>query len=233
MSLRTAGGRQPYAWRWPIAWWTCESGRVMAARTRRLAHRFGGIGQSAQRRSLMAGDPRWRSIDTVLERHRDRPARARSAPPSPPPGSRPEPAGARRQSAARREAAQQDACDAAERHGPPAAQARARRSRARRRPQVHGRRSQPKQGVVPADSALVISPGTASTSRPSSSAKSAVISAPLRSRASTTTVARQRPAMILLRAGNRHGAGSTPGSYSETTRPVAQIRLASSECAAG
>ena len=43
--------------------------------------------------------------------------------------------------------------------------------------------------LVPADSALVISPGTASTSRPSSSAKSAVMSAPLRSRASTTTVA--------------------------------------------
>ena len=30
--------------------------------------------------------------------------------------------------------------------------------------------------------------------------------------------------MILLRAGNRHGAGSTPGAYSETTRPVARIR---------
>ena len=35
----------------------------------------------------------------------------------------------------------------------------------------------------------MISPGTAKTSRPSSSAKSAVIRAPLRSRASTTTVA--------------------------------------------
>jgi hypothetical protein len=26
--------------------------------------------------------------------------------------------------------------------------------------------------------------------------------------------------MIRLRAGNRQGAGSTPGAYSETTRPV-------------
>ena len=86
---------------------------------------------------------------------------------------------------------------------------------------------------MPADSELVISPGTASTSRPSSSAKSAVMSAPLRSRASITRVARQSPAMILFRAGNRHGAGSTPGSYSETTSPFSQMRRASSACAAG
>ena len=79
----------------------------------------------------------------------------------------------------------------------------------------------------------MISPGTASTSRPSSSAKSAVISAPLRSRASTTTVAAQSPAMIRLRAGNRHGAGSTPGAYSETTSPPPATCRASSRCAAG
>ena len=67
----------------------------------------------------------------------------------------------------------------------------------------------------------MISPGTANTSRPSSSAKSAVMRAPDRSRASTTTVASESPAMIRLRAGNRHGAGSTPGGYSETTcRPT-------------
>ena len=86
---------------------------------------------------------------------------------------------------------------------------------------------------MPAESADVISPGTASTSLPSSSAKSAVISAPLRSRASTTTVASHSPAMIRLRAGKRHGAGSTPGSYSETTSPRSQILRASSACAAG
>ena len=45
------------------------------------------------------------------------------------------------------------------------------------------------------------------------------MSAPLRSRASTTTVAAHSPAMMRLRAGKRHGAGSTPGSYSETTSP--------------
>ena len=72
---------------------------------------------------------------------------------------------------------------------------------------------------VPHDSAEVISPGTANTSRPSSSARSAVISAPLRSRASTTTVAAARPATILLRAGKRHGAGATPGAYSATISP--------------
>ena len=72
---------------------------------------------------------------------------------------------------------------------------------------------------VPVESMLVISPGTANTSRPSSSAMSAVISAPLRSRASTITVAAVSPAMIRLRAGNLQGAGSTPDWYSETTRP--------------
>ena len=40
--------------------------------------------------------------------------------------------------------------------------------------------------------------------------------------------------MIRFLAGNRHGAGSTPGAYSETmSPPLAQIRLASSACAAG
>jgi hypothetical protein len=34
--------------------------------------------------------------------------------------------------------------------------------------------------------------------------------------------------MIRLRAGNRQGAGSTPGGYSETTAPDATIRRASS-----
>ena len=75
---------------------------------------------------------------------------------------------------------------------------------------------------MPAESALVISPGTVKTSRPSSSARSAVMSAPLRSRASTTTVAAQRPATIRLRAGKRQGAGSTPGAYSETSKPDAR-----------
>ena len=86
---------------------------------------------------------------------------------------------------------------------------------------------------MPRESPLVISPGTANTSRPSSSAKSAVIRAPLRSRASTTTVAALRPATMRLRAGNRHGAGSTPGGYSEAISPLSATRRASSRCAAG
>ena len=58
-----------------------------------------------------------------------------------------------------------------------------------------------RSAFAPALRALVISPGTASTSRPSSSAKSAVMRAPERSRASTTTVARASPAMIRFLAG--------------------------------
>ena len=80
---------------------------------------------------------------------------------------------------------------------------------------------------------MVISPGTAKTSRPVSSAKSAVISAPLRSRASTITVAEARPATMRFRAGKRHGAGSTPGAYSDATTPRSHIRRASWACAAG
>ena len=110
---------------------------------------------------------------------------------------------------------------------------RARATRAHRPPPSAALRPRRRARSLPADSADVISPGTANTSRPSSSAKSAVISAPLRSRASTTIVAAQRPAMIRLRAGKRHGAGSTPGSYSETISERSAIDRARSTCAAG
>ena len=50
---------------------------------------------------------------------------------------------------------------------------------------------------------------------------------------STTTVARQRPATIRFRAGNRHGAGSTPGGYSDTISPRSAIRAASPACERG
>ena len=95
------------------------------------------------------------------------------------------------------------------------------------------RRPETQQVVRAVREREVISPGTASTSRPSSSARSAVISAPLRSRASTTTVASASPATIRLRAGKRHGAGSTPGAYSETIRPRSPISAASDACARG
>src|SRR5207253_1809860 len=54
---------------------------------------------------------------------------------------------------------------------------------------------------VPALIAEVILPGTANTSRPRSPAKPAVIRAPLRSAASTTTTPRLSPASVRLRAG--------------------------------
>ena len=93
--------------------------------------------------------------------------------------------------------------------------------------QVTGVAPSRSSAFVPRESCDVISPGTASTSRPSSSARSAVISAPLRSRASTTTVACASPATIRFRAGKRHGAGSTPGGYSETISPRSAICAAS------
>jgi hypothetical protein len=99
--------------------------------------------------------------------------------------------------------------------------------------QVSGVAPRRRSAFVPADSDDVISPGTAKTSRPSSSAKSAVIRAPLFARASTTIVAAHRPATIRLRAGKRNGAGSTPGSYSETISDRWAISRASEACAAG
>ena len=71
------------------------------------------------------------------------------------------------------------------------------RRRARAEASLRGRSS----SFDPAERALVTSPGTANTSRPSSSAKSAVISAPDRSLASTTTTASERPATIRFLAG--------------------------------
>ncbi len=47
----------------------------------------------------------------------------------------------------------------------------------------------------------VTGPGTAMTSRPNSAASRAVISAPLRSAASTTTTPRDSPAMTRFRSG--------------------------------
>ena len=58
-------------------------------------------------------------------------------------------------------------------------------------------------------------------------AKSAVMSAPDRAAASTTTTASARPATMRLRAGKRHGAGVVSGQYSLMTAPVAIMRCAS------
>ena len=55
-------------------------------------------------------------------------------------------------------------------------------------------------------------PGTASTSRPCSSAQRAVMSDPLFSPASTTTTARDRPLMMRLRSGKNCGSGGVPGT---------------------
>ena len=80
---------------------------------------------------------------------------------------------------------------------------------------------------------LVKLPGTASTSRPCSSAKRAVIRAPLRTPASTTTTPRDRPESIRLRCGKVHFAGLVSTGYSLTTVPVSPILSARLTFAAG
>ena len=64
----------------------------------------------------------------------------------------------------------------------------------------------------PADAGSPSAPGTRKHSRPCSSAHDAVISAPLRAGASTTTVASASPLMIRLRRGNVPRLGATSGA---------------------
>ncbi len=70
-------------------------------------------------------------------------------------------------------------------------------------------------------------PGTANTSRPCSSAQSAVMSEPLLAAASTTTTPRARPLMRRLRTGKKRGCGSAPGQYSEMIAPCSAMAASS------
>ena len=80
---------------------------------------------------------------------------------------------------------------------------------------------------APALDGDVIRPGTAKTSRPRSPANPAVIRAPLRSAASTTTTPRASPASVRLRAGKWPGSAGTPAANCDTTAPCASIVRAS------
>ena len=76
-------------------------------------------------------------------------------------------------------------------------------------------------------------PGTAHTTRPRARAHAAVLAAPLRTPASTTTVAPDSAATSRLRARNRYRAGRMPGGYSLTSSPLPLMRCRSAECPAG
>ena len=86
---------------------------------------------------------------------------------------------------------------------------------------------------MPAENRDVIGPGTASTGRPTCAAKSAVVSEPDRSAASTTTVSAASAAMIRLRATKHQRCASAPGGISETTAPRAATAACSSRPRAG
>ena len=82
--------------------------------------------------------------------------------------------------------------------------------------------------LQPCDVARARSPGTATTSRPWARARFAVMSAPLRTAASTTISTPDNPLMIRFRCGNRHGSGAAPGPNSDTIAPPpSRIRSAS------
>ena len=73
---------------------------------------------------------------------------------------------------------------------------------------------------VPSVFILVISPGTAYTFFPWSSAKSTVIWLPLFFLASITSTPSERALIILFRAGNVYLLGRVPISYSEIINPL-------------
>ena len=110
-----------------------------------------------------------------------------------------------------------------------------------RRDQVHDIRSRGDQRgpegaheeVAPRRGGRVTGPGTAITTRESRSACPAVLSAPLRAAASTTTVPRPSAAMTRLRSRNRTRVGRHPGGSSDTTAPVARTERSNPSCAAG
>jgi hypothetical protein len=86
---------------------------------------------------------------------------------------------------------------------------------------------------VPLEKREVTGPGTAPTGRPSCCAKSAVVSEPERSVASTTTVRAARPAISRLRATKHQRKAVKPGGSSETTQPRATSCAWSRRCEAG
>src|SRR5256712_6093823 len=86
---------------------------------------------------------------------------------------------------------------------------------------------------VPALVAEVILPGTANTSRPRSPAKPAVIRAPLRSAASTTTTPRLSPASVRLRTGKWPASAGAPRANCDTSAPCASIVRASARFSGG
>ena len=71
----------------------------------------------------------------------------------------------------------------------------------------------------------MIGPGTASTARPHCSAQPALLSAPLRTAASTTTVPSVQAAISRFRARKRSLVGEQAGGSSLTSRPSSAIRL--------
>ena len=86
---------------------------------------------------------------------------------------------------------------------------------------------------TPADATEVTGPGTPITSRWQRSAQLAVLSAPLRSAASTTTVPRVSAAIRRLRMRNRGRRGVDPGGTSLITSPASAIQPRRRSCALG
>ena len=79
----------------------------------------------------------------------------------------------------------------------------------------------------PRASALCMEPGTASTSRPCSPARRAVMSDPERAAASITSTPSESPDISRLRCGKFSASGGMPGGNSETSAPRAAMAAAS------
>ena len=86
---------------------------------------------------------------------------------------------------------------------------------------------------TPADDALLTGPGTPMTCRLRRPAQLAVLSAPLRIAASTTTVPAVSAAISRLRDRNRTRIAAPPGTVSETTAPSAAMCSLRAACSLG
>ena len=86
---------------------------------------------------------------------------------------------------------------------------------------------------TPSDVALVTGPGTPMSGRLMRVVQVALLSAPLRIAASTTTVPRVSAAISRLRVRNRPLNGAPPGIVSDTTSPSAAMCSMSCSWASG
>ncbi len=220
--LGTSASRGRRAARGPNADWRRPSAGAPAA-ARRPAGRYRPYTSTARPRTSS-------TVTAVRTAAPGRPVAATSSSglPAPPASARATAASAGR--SPRRCAAVADAADA----GDPASRPRSSRSSRTPATTLASGPASRRNASDPATAGSSRRPGTRNRPRPCSSAHAAVVSAPLRAPASTTTVASARPLMMRFRRGKVPRLGAVSGANSLTTAPPpATIARARPRFAAG